>query len=160
LRRDSKARLSGRAGLCAADLHRLCFHESLYRPLLRIGKPESAGLMTKRRNLMIALGAAIILITTILAIWAPLIAPYDPNDMRLPDRLLIPSHAHILGTDENGCDIFSRMLYGSRASLLVAACVVLTSGLIGLLLGSISGFFGGRVDMIIMRTIDVVYAFP
>lgn len=116
--------------------------------------------MKKRRHLMVAFGAAIILVTTLLAIWAPVIAPYDPNEMRLPDRLLPPSHAHLLGTDENGCDIFSRMLYGSRVSLAVAACVVLTSGFIGLLLGSISGFFGGKVDMFIMRSTDIVYAFP
>lgn len=111
-------------------------------------------------RVLVTVGAGIILITTLLAIFAPELAPFDPNEMRLPDRLQAPSLHHFLGTDENGCDIFSRMLYGSRVSLAVAISVVLTSGFIGLLLGSIAGYFGGRVDYVITRMIDVVYAFP
>jgi peptide/nickel transport system permease protein len=109
---------------------------------------------------MIFVGAVIILATATLAIAAPWIAPFDPNEMHLPERLLAPSLLHLLGTDENGCDIFSRLLFGSRVSLIVATSVVLTSGIIGLLLGSIAGYFGGRVDFAVTRLIDMVYAFP
>ncbi len=115
--------------------------------------------MTKSRA-MIAAGAFIILLTAIFAAFAPALAPYDPNEMRLPDRFQPPSMQHYLGTDENGCDIFSRMIFGSRVSLAVAFSVVVTSGLIGLLLGSIAGYFGGKVDFLVTRMIDIVYAFP
>jgi peptide/nickel transport system permease protein len=114
----------------------------------------------KRSSLMIAFGASVILITSALAILAPHVASFDPNEMHLADRLQAPSSVHFLGTDENGCDIFARMLYGSRVSLIVALFVVFTSGFVGLILGSIAGFFGGKIDYLVTRFIDIVYAFP
>lgn len=113
-----------------------------------------------RSALMIGVGSSVIAVTAILAILAPYITSFDPNEMHLAARLQSPSWAHLLGTDENGCDIFARMLYGSRVSLLVAGCVVVTSCCIGLILGSVAGFFGGKVDYLITRFIDIVYAFP
>jgi peptide/nickel transport system permease protein len=113
-----------------------------------------------RSVLMIVIGASVILITAVLAIFASQIATFDPNEMHLAARLQPPSMQHLLGTDENGCDIFSRMIYGSRVSLVVAVSVVFISLWVGLIMGSISGFYGGRVDYLITRFIDVVYAFP
>jgi peptide/nickel transport system permease protein len=114
----------------------------------------------KRSAALIFIGSAIIGIVALFAICAPLISPFDPNEMNLPDRLQPPSHVHWLGTDENGSDIFARMVFGSRVSLTVAISVVLISGIIGLLLGSVAGFFGGRIDYFITRGMDMVYAFP
>lgn len=114
----------------------------------------------KRSTLMIAVGASIICVTAAFAVLAPYITSFDPNTMQLSDRLQSPSMLHWLGTDENGCDIFSRMIYGSRVSLIVAISVVFTSGFVGLLLGSVAGFFGGKVDYLVTRFIDIVYAFP
>jgi len=113
-----------------------------------------------RSTMMVAIGASVILITAAFALLAPYIVKFDPNEMHLADRLQAPSSIHLLGTDENGCDIFSRMVYGSRVSLMVALFVVLTSGCVGLILGSVAGFYGGKVDYLVTRFIDVVYAFP
>lgn len=113
-----------------------------------------------RSVMMIMIGASVILVTAVLAIFASQIATFDPNEMHLAARLQPPSMQHLLGTDENGCDIFSRMIYGSRVSLVVAVSVVFISLWAGLIMGSISGFYGGRVDYLITRFIDVVYAFP
>lgn len=114
----------------------------------------------KRSMFYIFAGGAIIGIVAIFAVLAGTIAPFDPNEMQLPARLQPPSMEHWLGTDENGSDIFSRMIYGARVSLFVACAVVLISGLIGLVIGSIAGYFGGKVDFLITRVMDIVYAFP
>ena len=114
----------------------------------------------KRSTWMIVIGICVILTTSVLAILAPAISSFDPNEMHLSQRLQSPSLLHLLGTDENGCDILARMLYGSRVSLIVALFVVLISAFVGLILGSIAGFFGGKVDYFITRFIDIVYAFP
>jgi peptide/nickel transport system permease protein len=114
----------------------------------------------KRSIVLIAVGAAIVLLIAFCALFAPQLTAIDPNEMHLPDRLQAPSSVHFFGTDENGSDIFSRMLYGSRVSLIVGFSVVLISGVIGLLLGSLAGFFGGTIDFVITRMMDMLYAFP
>src|SRR6202165_3626916 len=86
------------------------------------------------------------------ALFAPWIAPQDPASIDLPARLALPSHAHWFGTDELGRDILSRIIYGARISMLVGSCVVLTSLACGLVIGSIAGYYGGRVD----RFVNVV----
>lgn len=96
------------------------------------------------------------------ALAAPLVAPHDPTAHDLRKRLSPPSlsSGYLLGTDQMGRDALSRIIYGSRASLTVAMNVVLFAGSIGILLGIISGYFGGRVDEIIMRLVDLQFSFP
>lgn len=105
-------------------------------------------------------GTLIVCLLIGLAVFAPFIASSDPNEMVLPNRLASPSFDHFFGTDENGSDVFSKVVYGSRVSLLVAGCVVLISALIGLIIGSFAGYKGGWIDLTLMRAIDIVYAFP
>jgi peptide/nickel transport system permease protein len=99
-----------------------------------------------RRNPLAGAGTVMVLILVVLAIFAPWIAPQDPSAIDLPLRLQPPSAAHWFGTDELGRDILSRVIYGARISMLVGASVVAGSLLIGLVLGSIAGYYGGRID--------------
>jgi peptide/nickel transport system permease protein len=109
---------------------------------------------------MIRIGAVIVLITVIAAIAAPWVVPYDPASQQLWLRLDRPSFTHPFGLDELGRDIFSRVLAGARISLLVGLTVVGISSSVGILLGSIAGYFGGWIDDVISRAIDVLLAFP
>lgn len=106
------------------------------------------------------IGAVIVLLFSLVAIFAPLLAPYDPNEIRLEGELEGPSSAHLLGQDKLGRDILSRVIYGSRVSLTVGFSVVFISVIIGTLIGAISGYKGGFYDMVIMRVIDVLLSFP
>lgn len=108
----------------------------------------------------IKFGASIVVLITLIAVLAPWIADKDPNAMSLADRLSPPSSQHWLGLDENGSDVFSKLIWGSRISLLVAWCVVLVSALTGLVIGSWSAYQGGWADQILMRITDMFYAFP
>jgi peptide/nickel transport system permease protein len=112
------------------------------------------------RNRMAVLGAAIVLAWVIVALVAPLIAPYDPIDQQVRERLQPPSAAHVLGVDELGRDVFSRVLYGGRVSLPVAAVVVLLATIFGTLYGGLVGFGGAWLDEVAMRLVDMVLAFP
>lgn len=96
----------------------------------------------------------------ILAILAPLIAPYAADDQDFSRKLLAPSSAHWFGTDENGRDIFSRVLLGAKTSLLVGVLVVSIAVIIGVPIGLAAGYFGGRLDAILMRVSEVFLAFP
>jgi peptide/nickel transport system permease protein len=109
---------------------------------------------------VIRVGAAIVLLTVISAIIAPWAVPYDPSGQQLALRLERPSLQHPFGLDELGRDIFSRVLAGARISLFVGLTVVGISSIVGVLLGSIAGYFGGWLDDVISRTIDVLLAFP
>ena len=104
-------------------------------------------------------GILILTIFIISAFLAPLIAPYDPNSMSL-DMMLAPSSKHLLGTDDLGRDLFSRIIWGTQVSLFVGIVTVAISMLIGVLLGVLAGYYGGWIDMIIMRYIDLQWAFP
>src|SRR5271157_739549 len=97
-------------------------------------------------NVLSTAGALLILIFIACALFAPWIAPYDPAYIDLPARLMPPSAAHWLGTDELGRDILSRIIYGARISMLVGSCVVLASLGLGLIIGSIAGYYGGAID--------------
>lgn len=112
------------------------------------------------KNKMSLVGGSIVLIYIILAVLAPLISPYDPYEIDLVNKLQPPSSDHIMGTDDKGRDIFSRILYGSQLSLAVGFVSVFIGALFGIVLGIISGYYGGWVDTIIMRFIDVLLAFP
>ncbi len=116
--------------------------------------------MKKMPIVFIISGTIVITILIALALFAPFIAPFDPNEMVLRNRLAPPSFTHLFGTDENGSDVFSKVIFGAQVSLLVAISVVLISGGVGLIVGSIAGFRGGWIDMALMRMIDIVYAFP
>lgn len=105
-------------------------------------------------------GFIIILLIFVLAMLAPVIAPYDPNEINVKAILLGPSMQHWMGTDGLGRDVLSRMLHGGRISLLVGLVAVGISTLIGILLGAIAGFYRGWVDIFIMRLVDVMLSIP
>jgi ABC-type dipeptide/oligopeptide/nickel transport system permease subunit len=112
------------------------------------------------RNPMAMFGAAVVVTWVAIALLAPVIAPYDPIDQQVRQRLQAPSAAHLLGVDELGRDVFSRVLYGGRVSLPVAATVVIVATLFGTLYGGLAGFFGKWLDEGAMRLVDMVLAFP
>ncbi|MBM7856067.1 peptide/nickel transport system permease protein/oligopeptide transport system permease protein [Desulfohalotomaculum tongense] len=97
---------------------------------------------------------------TLIAVFAPYIAPYDPTNGVMADSLQKPSAQHLLGTDELGRDILSRIIFGARISLRVGLLAVAIALSIGTVLGSIAGYFGGRIDNLIMRFMDVMLSFP
>lgn len=106
-------------------------------------------------------GLVVTVMLVLLAVLAPWIAPSNPSAQSLPERLLPPSAHHWMGTDELGRDVMSRTLYGARVSLLVGVFVVLGSGVVGLTLGSISGYFGGMTDRVInIILINSFLSFP
>jgi peptide/nickel transport system permease protein len=109
---------------------------------------------------MIRVGFVIVIIAVLSAVVGPTLSPYDPASQELSRRLERPSWAHPFGLDELGRDILSRLLAGARISLLVGIAVVSVSSVIGMLLGSIAGYFGGLVDDVISRVVDVLMAFP
>jgi len=113
-----------------------------------------------KRNPMAVAGLAIIVVLLLAAAFAPLIAPFDPLAQALDKRLLPPSAVNWLGTDALGRDIFSRIVYGARITLVIVLLVVVTVGPFGLLVGAVSGYFGGWVDRLLMRITDVFLAFP
>jgi peptide/nickel transport system permease protein len=94
------------------------------------------------------------------ALAAPLLAPYDPNLQDTSRRLEAPSKQHLLGLDDLGRDVLSRIIWGARISLMVGFSVVIIASLIGVTLGAISGYFGGIIDTLIMRLTDILLAFP
>ena len=111
-------------------------------------------------------GLIIVLLVTIVAIFAPVIAPYNPAETNTASRLLPPfwmdggNTDYLLGTDNLGRDILSRLIYGSRVSLLVGVSAVIVGGIIGIVLGLVSGYFGKALDYIIMRGVDAFLAIP
>jgi len=109
---------------------------------------------------MIRVGLVIVAIAVLAAVFGPVLTPYDPSSQELARRLEGPSASHLLGLDELGRDILARLLAGTRISLLVGLAVVSVSSSVGMLLGSIAGYFGGRIDDLISRVIDVLMAFP
>ncbi|WP_078550470.1 ABC transporter permease [Litchfieldia alkalitelluris] len=113
------------------------------------------------RNRFAALGLIVILLLVLTAIFAPFFATHSPNSMDVTKTLLGPGkEGHILGTDSYGRDIYSRIVYGARISLIVGISAVLFGAVLGSALGIISGYFGGRTDSIIMRIMDGMMAFP
>lgn len=106
------------------------------------------------------LGAFLLFFFILLAVFADLITPYDPYTQNLVERLLPPSPKHFFGTDYAGRDIFTRIIYGARISLTVGFISVFFALSFGVFLGLISGYFGGLWDVLIMRLIDIMLAFP
>ncbi len=113
-----------------------------------------------RRNKMAIFGLIIVTALIIIAVFAPLIAPYDPNIRIKEDSSLGPGRTHLFGTDLLGRDIFSRVIYGSRISIAVGIAAVGISLVIGLFFGTLAGYFGHWPDTVIMRVADIFFAFP
>lgn len=113
-----------------------------------------------RQSPLVVAGFIIISIFIIAAIFAPWIAPYGPEERIWNEQMQSPSLKHLFGTDENGGDIFSRVIWGARIDLLIALAVVGSAALIGSVIGSISGYMGGKIDEALMRVTDVFLAFP
>jgi peptide/nickel transport system permease protein len=112
------------------------------------------------KNPLAVTGLCIISIILLMAVFAPMIAPYDPDEINVKAILLHPSTTHIMGTDGLGRDVWSRMLFGARISLLVGIVAVGIATMIGIFLGAISGFYRGWVDTLIMRLVDVMLSIP
>ena len=108
---------------------------------------------------LFAISLSIVLVWLIVIVFANQIAPFSPT-AQLSDPLLAPSWSHLFGTDELGRDVFSRIVHGARISLVFAIVLVTAAMLIGTLIGVISGFFGGRIDELLMRLVDLFFAFP
>ena len=112
------------------------------------------------RNFAFTAGLLLTVALIVIALAAPLLSPYDPNVQDTSRRLEAPSKQHLLGLDDLGRDVLSRIIFGARVSLRVGFSVVLIASIVGIALGAISGYFGGWADTIIMRTTDILLAFP
>jgi len=113
-----------------------------------------------RSNYLFTLGVIICMIWILLALLAPVVSPYDPIAQDLTVRLEAPSAAHIFGTDNFGRDIFSRVIFGGRYSLLAGLLTVIMAGIIGTFYGAIAGYVGGQVDNVMMRISEMILSFP
>jgi peptide/nickel transport system permease protein len=114
-----------------------------------------------RHNPLAAIGTVLVLIFVTLAIFAPWLAPQDPAQIDLPNRLQRPSSTHWCGTDELGRDILSRLIFGSRISIMVGSSVVAVSLFLGLIIGSIAGYYGGRLDRFVnVIVMNAFLSFP
>ena len=113
-----------------------------------------------KSNYLFTFGVIICLFWIIMAIIAPFVAPYDPVVQDLTLRLKAPSAAHIFGTDNFGRDIFSRVIYGGRYSLLAGCLTVVIAGCIGTIYGALAGYVGGAVDNVMMRLSEMILSFP
>lgn len=107
-----------------------------------------------------AVGCVVVTVILALALFAPWIAPYDPNLQETANRLMPPDAAHWLGTDGFGRDILSRIIYGARPTLLLVLVIVLLMAPLGMLVGILAGFFGGITERVLMRLTDIVMSFP
>ncbi|WP_422375782.1 ABC transporter permease [Roseibium sp.] len=112
------------------------------------------------RNPLAVVGALILLVLVIMAVFAPWIAPYSPVGQDLANRLMPPSSTHLMGTDELGRDIFSRVVYGARITLLIVTLVAVIAAPLGLIIGAVSGYFGGWTDRILMGITDIFLSMP
>ncbi len=112
------------------------------------------------KNKLAMFGLGIVVVLVLVAIFADVLAPYDPYEMNIAERLQFSSAKHWLGTDNYGRDLLSRLIYGSRTSLLVAIISLIISTLIGAVIGGIAGYFGGWWDTILMRILDILMAIP
>ncbi len=112
------------------------------------------------RNRTAVAGGVVVLIIILIAIFAPLVAPYPPIEQNFTAYLTAPNSAHLFGTDEQGRDLLSRVIYGSRISLRIGIIAVSIGAIAGLACGLVAGYYGGWVDTVIMRWMDIMLAFP
>ncbi|MDR1589059.1 MAG: ABC transporter permease [Oscillospiraceae bacterium] len=112
------------------------------------------------RNKIGLLGVIIVLLLVVLTVFAPLFTRYPYDAQSFPDRFKLPDASHIMGTDNFGRDLWTRLLYGGRISLLIAILASVISNFIGVFIGSVSGYFGSKTDTVIMRALDILMAIP
>lgn len=125
------------------------------------GRPSPPGRRLRARTVLMGVAIAYIVVLVVTAAAAPLVAPYDPTDQNYQERLLRPGvSAHILGTDDLGRDVFSRIVWGSRSALLVGVVSVSVALVIGLLIGLAAGLAGGRIESALMLLMDGILSFP
>lgn len=139
-------------GACAEDLQPVKAHRSgLQLALLAMGRDKLA-----------LAGTLVVLITLVLTIAAPWVSPYDPNEADPAVGRLAPpfTPGHIFGTDGQGRDILSRLIWGGRVSLPIAAVPIIVSSVLGLIIGLVAGWFTGPLRVVLMRSLDVIFAFP
>ncbi len=127
---------------------------------LKIDTPGRRAWLRFRRHRMALAGMALMGLIVALVILAPWVTPYDPNEIDLKIRLQPPDARNLMGTDELGRDVFTRILYGGRISLLIGIAAMVVSVTIGTLVGAVGGYFGGTIDSIVMRLVDVFISFP
>ncbi len=133
---------------------------AMFQPNRHSESPLVKGLRVLLRNPMALAGLAVILLWSLVAIFAPTLAPYDPLVQNIGARLQPPSMEHLCGTDELGRDVFSRILHGARISLPMGLIVVVFAMFLGGTVGALAGFIGGRFDDVMMRLADITLAFP
>ena len=126
----------------------------------RVTSPSKQILRRFFRHRLAVIGFVVFSIICLMALFAPIIAPYSPNEIDLRGRNLGPSWQHLFGTDRTGRDTFSRVVYAGRVSLSVGLAAVVISVSVGALLGAVAGYFGGKIDSLIMRFTDVIMTFP
>jgi peptide/nickel transport system permease protein len=113
-----------------------------------------------RRNKLAFIGGMLVLSVFVVALFAPWISPHDPSQIDIKNILVGPSSQHLFGTDDLGRDVMSRMIYGARVSLEVGFVAIGIATLIGILLGAVSGYYGGYIDSAIMRAVDIMLSIP
>ena len=113
-----------------------------------------------KKNGRAVFGGILVIVILLAGIFAPFLTPYEPNEQNLTEAFLTPSAEHLCGTDNFGRDIFTRILYGARISMIVGWIAVITACMIGGTLGAIAGYYGGKVDNVIMRFMDIFLAIP
>ena len=118
------------------------------------------GLLAFTKNRLAVLGLLIIVALIVIAVLAPVIAPYDPVETDIGNRLQPLSFTHYLGTDEMGRDIFSRIIFGSRLTIYIISLVAIIAAPVGIVVGTVAGYFGGIIDTVLMRITDIFLAFP
>ncbi|HVU11848.1 MAG TPA: ABC transporter permease [Phototrophicaceae bacterium] len=126
----------------------------------RSSTPLRRTLNRMRRTTNVWIGSVILAIIVFFAVFAPIISPYNPIAMTPADRLKPPDAVHIFGTDDFGRDVFTRVIYGGRLSIEVGLISIALASTVGTLLGIIAGYYGGWVDVVVMRLIDLMLAFP
>lgn len=112
------------------------------------------------RHKTAAVSVAILLFILVVGLAAPLLAPHDPRAISAPDRQISPTASHLMGTDNLGRDLFSRILYGLRMTIIIAISSIAIASVVGVTIGLISGYVGTWVDEVFMRLMDIIYAFP
>lgn len=133
--------------------------------LQQANKQQASSLLRKNirkfvNNRLAMIGLVFVVLIVLSSIFAPLLTSYDPSQISLGEKNLSPCAAHILGTDNLGRDVFSRVLYGGRISVLVSVLGALMGSFVGMVLGSIAGYFGGKVDMLLVRLSEIFQTFP
>ena len=113
-----------------------------------------------KKATLLRIPAFFLLTLALVALLAPILPIQDPNTHDLAGEFSKPSSAHLLGQGENGVDVLAQIVWGARVSLTIGFCVVLVSSIVGLFMGSVAGYFRGWLDIVIMRIVDVLYAFP